>query len=62
MTNNVRKISNDQGNYLSVVGDTYRIVISGKETNGEFALIDMQVPPGHDPGTHTRPSRKRSTW
>jgi hypothetical protein len=35
----------DSGKGLSVVGDSYRIVISGKETNGAYAVIDMLVPP-----------------
>ena len=41
------------GNCYSVVGDTYRIIISGKETNGEYAVIDMMVPPGGGPGPHS---------
>ncbi len=37
---------------LSIVGDTYRILISGKDTEGAFAMIDMLVPPGGGPGPH----------
>jgi quercetin dioxygenase-like cupin family protein len=40
------------GQYLSVVGDTYRILITGKETGGDFATIDMLIPPGGGPGPH----------
>ncbi|OCX50499.1 cupin [Mucilaginibacter sp. PPCGB 2223] len=52
MTNNVKHINSSQGKHLSIMGDNYRIVISGKETNGEFAMIDMLVPPGGGPGPH----------
>lgn len=52
MNNKVRHIKNDEGNFLSVVGDTYRIIIPGKQTHGAFAMIDMLVPPGGGPGTH----------
>ncbi|WP_262895697.1 hypothetical protein [Pedobacter endophyticus] len=41
MANNVKQIIKSQGSHLSVVGDTYRIIIPGKQTNGEFAIIDM---------------------
>ena len=45
----------NEGPSLSVVGDTYRLVITGRQTNGEFALIDMLVPPGGGPGPHAHP-------
>ncbi|HXO74313.1 MAG TPA: hypothetical protein VN824_03765, partial [Puia sp.] len=44
------------GQSLSVVGDTYRILISGKETEGAFAVIDMLIPPGGGPGPHSHPN------
>lgn len=37
---------------LSVVGDTYRIIISGDDTGGAYAVIDMLVPPGGGPPPH----------
>jgi len=40
------------GKMISVVGDTYRILIGGAETNGTFALIDMLIPPDGGPGPH----------
>ena len=43
------------GQNLSVVGDTYRILVTGKETGGAFATIDMLVPPGGGPGPHAHP-------
>lgn len=38
--------------HLGVVGDTYTILISGKETAGRYALIDMLVPAGGGPPPH----------
>src|SRR6202158_1952611 len=32
--------------HVGVVGDTYTILLTGKETAGRFCLIDMYVPPG----------------
>ncbi|MFB9844470.1 cupin domain-containing protein [Mucilaginibacter ginsenosidivorans] len=44
-----------EGPSLSVVGDTYRILVSGKQTGSAFATIDMLVPPGGGPGPHAHP-------
>ena len=38
--------------HLSVVGDTYTILLSGDDTGGRFTLIDMYVPPGGGPPLH----------
>lgn len=46
------KVGPQDGQGLSVVGDSYRIVISGGETEGAYAVIDMLVPPGAGPGPH----------
>lgn len=40
------------GEYLSVVGDTYRIIMGAKQTDGAFAAIDMFIPPKGGPGPH----------
>ena len=52
MIDNIIAVNEDQGEHFSVVGDTYRIVISGKQTEGAYAVIDMLVPPGGGPGPH----------
>jgi quercetin dioxygenase-like cupin family protein len=41
-----------QARHISVVGDTYTILVSGKETQGRYCLIDMLVPPGGGPPPH----------
>ncbi len=38
--------------HIGVVGDTYTILLSGKDTAGKFCLIDMFVPPGGGPPPH----------
>ena len=38
--------------HISVVGDTYTILLSGKETGGRYCLIDMYVPRGGGPPPH----------
>jgi quercetin dioxygenase-like cupin family protein len=48
-------IGAQEGKNLSVVGDTYRILVTGKETSGAFATIDMLIPPGGGPGPHAHP-------
>ena len=48
----VTVVTADQGQALSMVGDSYRIVISGEQTHGAYAVIDMLVPPGGGPGPH----------
>ncbi|GAB3641331.1 hypothetical protein [Spirosoma arcticum] len=35
-----------EGQILSVVGDTYRLVVTGEQTGGDYAMIEMLVPPG----------------
>jgi quercetin dioxygenase-like cupin family protein len=51
-----------EGQSLSVLGDTYRILISGKQTGGAFATIDMLIPPGGGPGPHAHVSFQESFY
>lgn len=41
-----------QARHLFVAGDTYTILVSGKETQGRYCLIDMLVPDGGGPPPH----------
>lgn len=45
---------NEDGNlpHIGLVGDTYTILLSGKDTDGQYCLIDMHVPPGGGPPPH----------
>jgi quercetin dioxygenase-like cupin family protein len=38
--------------HIGLVGDTYTILVSGEDTTGRYALIDMHVPPGGGPPPH----------
>jgi quercetin dioxygenase-like cupin family protein len=40
------------GRRVAVVGDVYRFLATGKETDGKYALIDATVPPGGGPPMH----------
>jgi len=45
--------ADDQGApHIGLVGDTYTILLSGKDTEGRFCLIDMHIPPGGGPPPH----------
>jgi len=45
--------SNDQNlPHIGLVGDTYTILLAGKDTAGRFCLIDMHIPPGGGPPPH----------
>jgi len=37
---------------ISLAGDTYTILLTGRETAGRYCLIDMFVPPGGGPPPH----------
>ncbi|MGB7728899.1 MAG: cupin domain-containing protein [Candidatus Acidiferrum sp.] len=38
--------------HVGIVGDTYTLLLTGKDTAGRFSLIDMYVPPGGGPPPH----------
>jgi quercetin dioxygenase-like cupin family protein len=38
--------------HVSVVGDTYTLLITGRDTGGRYCLIDMLVPTGGGPPLH----------
>jgi quercetin dioxygenase-like cupin family protein len=43
---------NSQALHIGLVGDTYTILLSGKDTAGRYCLIDMHIPPGGGPPPH----------
>lgn len=47
-------IAQSEGNapHIGLVGDTYTILLTGKDTAGRYCLIDMHVPPGGGPPPH----------
>jgi quercetin dioxygenase-like cupin family protein len=38
--------------HIAVVGDTYTFLVTGKDTAGRYALIDMLIPAGGGPPPH----------
>lgn len=38
--------------HISLVGDTYTILVNGGDTAGRYCLIDMHIPPGGGPPPH----------
>jgi quercetin dioxygenase-like cupin family protein len=53
MTNNINTIDENEGKKLNIAGGEYRIIISGKKTNGTYAIIEMTVPIGAGPVPHS---------
>jgi quercetin dioxygenase-like cupin family protein len=42
----------DEGRTIGVVGDVYRFLATGEDTNGKYALWEAVVPPGGGPPPH----------
>jgi quercetin dioxygenase-like cupin family protein len=42
-----------EGRTIAVVGDLYRFLATGEDTNGKYALWEALVPPGGGPPPHT---------
>ena len=38
--------------YISLVGNTYGMLVTGEQTNGRYCLIDMYIPDGGGPPPH----------
>ena len=51
--NSITAVSANEGPSISVIGDTYRIIMESEQTNGAYALIDMLIPPGGGPPPHS---------
>ena len=47
-----RPNENEKLPHISVMGDTYTVLLSGDDTDGRYCLIDMLIPPGGGPGPH----------
>src|SRR6187431_1601374 len=46
----IRKLT--EGRTIAVVGDVYRFLATGEDTNGRYALWEAVVPPGGGPPPH----------
>ena len=47
---------------IGLVGDTYTITVSGKETDGRFCLINIHFPQGGGPGRTVTISKRPSSF
>src|SRR5580692_7193119 len=45
-------IPDEKSLHIGVVGDTYTLLLTGRDTAGRFCLIDTHVPPGGGPPPH----------
>jgi quercetin dioxygenase-like cupin family protein len=48
----IAKADDETRPHIGLVGDTYTVLLSGKETAGRFCVIDMYIPPGGGPPPH----------
>lgn len=48
----VARTDDPQQPHIGLVGDTYTILLTGKQTAGRYCLIDMHIPPGGGPPPH----------
>ncbi len=60
--NTIIAVTADEGLSISMVGDTYRIIVSGEQTNGAYALIDMLIPPEGGPPPHSHVTFQESFY
>jgi len=44
--------NNGKSIHIGLVGDTYTVTVAGKDTNGQFCVIDMHISAGGGPGPH----------
>lgn len=58
--NKILITSPSEGQKLTIAGGEYRIIVSGKQTGGTFAVIEMSVPPGAGPNPHSHPNFEES--
>ncbi len=61
-TNNLYAAKESDGKVLSIAGGKYRIVISGAQTNDEFAVVEMTVPPNAGPVPHAHKNINESFY
>ncbi|NMH26982.1 cupin domain-containing protein [Flavobacterium silvaticum] len=53
---------NDSARVLQIAGGSYRVLLSGDETNGRLASIEMRVPVGKGPIPHEHPGFAESFY
>ena len=51
-----------EGISIGVVGDVYRFLATGEETDGKYAMFDALVPPGGGPPPHVHTREEESFY
>jgi quercetin dioxygenase-like cupin family protein len=51
-----------EGRTIGVVGDVYRFLVTGAETNGQYAMWEAIVPPGGGPPPHLHNREEESFY
>lgn len=59
---NLATVGENEGATLSVVGDTYRLMMTSEQTGGAYAAIDMLIPPQGGPGPHAHADIQESFY
>src|SRR6187397_535456 len=49
-----------EGRTIAVVGDIYRFLVTGDETDGKYAMFEAMVPPGGGPPPHVHSREEES--
>ena len=60
--NTIIAVTVDEGLSISMVGDTYRIIVSGEQADVAYALIDMLIPPEGGPPPHSHVTFQESFY
>ncbi len=55
MKQDIKIKNNSESEFLGIAGGNYRLIISGEETNGNYAVFEMLVPPNSGPPPHSHP-------
>lgn len=55
MKGNIQITLAEEGKTLAVAGGNYRVITTGEMTDGNYAVIEMTVPPGGGPPPHSHP-------
>lgn len=62
-TNNTPTIRKpNEGRTIAVVGDVYRFMATGEDTNGKYAMWEAIVPPGGGPPPHVHSREEESFY
>lgn len=52
----------EEGETLAVAGSNYRIILTGEQTAGKLAIVELNVPPNSGPIPHEHPAIQESFY